>query len=147
MAKRDIYYIRSAGHLVEVDEDIYLTYYKMDRRERYLVERDQAHGLVSYDALDFETDFDIDHNPHLSGRCIEKQLIQKEVCRILHEVITQLAPIDQDMIYAVYFEGLSVTQYAKRIGRSQSGLSRRHRNALLQLKDLLKQREIFHCYL
>ena len=147
MTKRDTYYIRSVGHLVEVDEAVYYTYYKMDRRERYLVERDQAHGLVSYDALDFETDFDVEHNPHLSGHCIEKQLIQKEVCRILHEAIAELSPIDQTMIYAVYFEGLSVTQYAKRIGRSQSGLSMRHRKTLSRLKELLKQREIYHCYL
>lgn len=147
MKKRDIYYIRSAGHLVEVDEAVYYTYYKMDRRERYLVERDQAHGLVSYDALDFETDFDVEHNPHLSGRCIEKQLIRKEVCRILHEAIAELSPIDQAMIYAVYFEGLSLTQYAKRIGRSQPGLSMRHRKALSRLRELLRQREIFHCYL
>ena len=51
------------------------------------------------------------------------------------------------LIHAVYFEGLSMNQYAKRIGRSQSGLSRRHRNALSKLKDLLKQREVYHCYL
>lgn len=147
MTKRDVYYIRIAGNLVEVDESVYYTYYKMDRRERYLVERDHAHGLVSYDALDFETDFDIEHSPTLSGRCIEKQLIRKEVCRILHEAIAELAPIDQDLLYAVYFEGLSIRQYANKIGRSQPGLSRRHRNALSKLKELLKQQEIFHCYL
>ena len=147
MAKRDVYYIRIAGDLVEVDEAVYYTYYKMDRRERYLVERDNAHGLLSYDALDFETDFDIEHNPTLSGRCIEKQLIRKEVCRILHESIAELAPIDQSLLHAVYFEGLSIRQYAKRIGRSQPGLSRRHRNALSNLKELLRQREIFYCYL
>lgn len=147
MTKRDVYYIRIAGDLVEVDEAVYYTYYKMDRRERYLVERDHAHGLVSYDALGFETDFDIEHNPTLSGRCIEKQLIRKEVCQILHESIAELAPIDQAMIRAVYFEGLSIRQYAKRIGRSQPGLSKRHRNALSKLKDLLRRREIFHCYL
>jgi RNA polymerase sigma factor (sigma-70 family) len=147
MTKRDVYYIRIAGDLVEVDEIVYYTYYKMDRRERYLVERDNAHGLVSYDALDFEIDFDIEHNPTLSGRCIEKQLIRREVCQILHESIAELAPIDQALLHAVYFEGLSIRQFAKRIGRSQPGLSRRHRNALSKLKELLKQREIFHCYL
>ena len=147
MTNRDVYYIRIAGDLVEVDEIVYYTYYKMDRRERYLVERDNAHGLVSYDALDFETDFDIEHNPMLSGRCIEKQLIRKEVCRILHEAIAELAPIDQNLLYAVYFEGLSIRQYANKIGRSQPGLSRRHRNALSKLKDLLRQRDIYHCYL
>ena len=147
MTKRDVYYIRIAGNLVEVDESVYYTYYKMDRRERYLEERDKAHGLVSYDALDFETDFDIEHSPTLSGRCIEKQLIRKEVCRILHETIAELAPIDQDLLYAVYFEGLSIRQYANKIGRSQPGLSRRHRNALSKLKDLLRQSDIYHCYL
>lgn len=147
MTKRDVYYIRVAGDLAEVDEAVYYTYYKMDRRERYLEERDKAHGLVSYDALDFETDFDIEHSPTLSGRCIEKQLIRKEVCRILHESIAELAPIDQDLLYAVYFEGLSIRQYANKIGHSQPGLSRRHRNALSKLKELLKQQEIFHCYL
>ena len=143
MTERDVYYIRIAGDLVEVDEAVYYTYYKMDRRERYLVERDHAHGLVSYDALEF----DIDHNPTLSGRCIENQLIRKEVCMILHESIAELAPIDQALLHAVYFEGLSIRQYANRIGRSQPGLSKRHRNALSKLRDLLKQREIFHCYL
>ncbi len=147
MTKRDVYYIRIAGDLVEVDEAVYYTYYKMDRRERYLVERDNAHGLVSYDALDFEADFDVEHNPVLSGRCIEKQLIRKEACRILHESIAELAPIDQALLHAVYFGGLSIRQYSKRIGRSQPGLSRRHRNALFRPKDLLRQREIFHCYL
>ena len=36
MTNRDVYYIRTAGNLVEVDESVYYTYYKMDRRERYL---------------------------------------------------------------------------------------------------------------
>lgn len=99
------------------------------------MERDHAHGLVSYDALGFETDFDIEHNPTLRGRCIEKQLIWKEAFRILHETIAKLAPIDQSMIHAVYFEGLSMTQYAKKIGRSQPGLDRQYRNALPNLPN------------
>ena len=143
MTKRDVYYIRIAQDLVEVDESVYYTYYSMGRRERYLEERDRAHGLVSYDALGFETDFDVEHDPILSGRCIERQLIRKEVCRLLHETIAELAPIDRSIIYAVYFEGLSLTQYAKRIGRSESGISRRNRKALSTLKDLLRQRDLF----
>ncbi len=38
--KRDTYYIRIAKDLLEVDEAVYLAYYQMGRRERYLEERD-----------------------------------------------------------------------------------------------------------
>ena len=40
MTKRGTYYIRIAKDLLEVDESVYLAYYQMGRRERYLEERD-----------------------------------------------------------------------------------------------------------
>ena len=109
MTKRGTYYIRIAKDLLEVDESVYLAYYQMGRRERYLEERDRTHGVVSYDALDFETNAGMEQDPSLSGRCIERQLIRKEVCRILHQAIKELSPVDSAMIYAIYFEGLSMT--------------------------------------
>lgn len=147
MTKRDTYYICIANDLLEVDEAVYLAYYQMGRRERYLEERDRAHGVVSYDALDFETNAGMEQDPSLSGRCIERQLIRKEVCRILHQAIKELSPVDSAMIYAIYFEGLSMTQYAKQIGRSEAGISHRHRKTLRKLKDILGQHGITHCCL
>lgn len=144
MSKRDTYYIRIAKDLLEVDEAVYLAYYQMGRRERYLEERDRAHGFVSYDALDFETNAGMEQDPSLSGRCIERQLIREEVCRILHQTIKELSPTGRAMINAIYFEGLTMTQYAKRIGRSEAGISYRHRKALRKLKDLLKWHGIAH---
>lgn len=34
-------YIRVNGQLVEVTQDVYLTFYRMKRRERFVVEKDQ----------------------------------------------------------------------------------------------------------
>lgn len=52
MADKDNYYIPVEGKLVEVEETVYTAYYKMSRRERYLEERYQENGVMSYDALD-----------------------------------------------------------------------------------------------
>ena len=52
MADREHYFIPVEGKLIEVEENVYVAYYKMGRRERYMEERDQAHGLVSYNAIE-----------------------------------------------------------------------------------------------
>ena len=50
MADKEKYFIPIEGKLVEVEENVYATYYKMGRRERYLEERDKNNGVLSYDA-------------------------------------------------------------------------------------------------
>lgn len=52
MAEKEKYYIRIEGKLIEVEKDVYETYYKMGRRERYLEEQDKENGVVSYHAIE-----------------------------------------------------------------------------------------------
>ena len=52
MADKEKFFIPIEGKLIEVEENVYIAYYKMGRRERYLEERDQDNGVLSYDALD-----------------------------------------------------------------------------------------------
>ena len=48
--EREKYFIRLGdGTLVEVEREIYLEWYRSERRERYQRERDQKHGLCSID--------------------------------------------------------------------------------------------------
>lgn len=54
MADKEKFFIPIEGKLIEVEENVYIAYYKMGRRERYLEERDQANGVLSYDALDHD---------------------------------------------------------------------------------------------
>lgn len=53
MAEKKEYKIKVQGTLVSVSEDIYLTYYRMDRRARGVEERDQRNGVVLY--CDYDT--------------------------------------------------------------------------------------------
>lgn len=44
------YFIKVQDEVVEVSQEVYIAYYKMARQERYLDERDTAHGLLHYEA-------------------------------------------------------------------------------------------------
>ena len=57
-------YIRVNGQLVEVTQDVYLTFYRMKRRERFVVEKDQRAGVVLYGSSFFpKLDFPTLENP------------------------------------------------------------------------------------
>ena len=45
MAEKKEYRIKVQGQLVPVTEEVYLTYYRMKRRELHLEEKDTAHGV------------------------------------------------------------------------------------------------------
>ena len=46
--ERDNYVIKVDGELVKVSREVYETYHRMERRERYLVERDQDNSLILF---------------------------------------------------------------------------------------------------
>ena len=44
--------IKIQGQLVEVSPEVYYAYFHMERQERWQEEKQQEHGVMSYDALD-----------------------------------------------------------------------------------------------
>ena len=55
----------------------------------------------------------------------------------LHTAIWQLSPDQQAMIRAIYFDGVSVNDYAARMGVTQSAISHRLQTVKKKLKKLL----------
>lgn len=55
----------------------------------------------------------------------------------LHIAIAKLKPKQQELIYAIYFEGVSVNDYAAKEGVDQSAVSHRLETAKNNLKKLL----------
>ena len=55
----------------------------------------------------------------------------------LHAAIRQLSPDQQAMIRAIYFDGVSVNDYAARMGVTQSAISHRLQTVKKKLKKLL----------
>lgn len=131
------FFIPAEGKLVEVSEEVYRAYYGMDRRERYLEERDLQNGLVSYNTLDSPTRKGEGAMPSCIAPSVEDQMLASELLTLLHRCISVLPRAERELIQAIYFEGMTEKEYAKKIRLTQSGVSRRRKKILSKLKDLL----------
>ena len=138
MAEQKKYYIHVPGALVEVSEDIYFAYYQEKRRGRTLREKDEHNGAISYDGLD---------TPELSGQemipdrdavSVEDAAIANILRGELRRCLALLDEPDRQLIHALYFEGLSEREYAKRVGVPQRTINDRRHRALRKLKKLLE---------
>ena len=138
MAEQKKYYIHVPGALVEVSEGVYFAYYQEKRRGRTLKEKDERNGAVSYDGLD---------TPELSGQemipdrgavSVEDAAIANILRGELRRCLALLDEPDRQLIQALYFEGLSEREYAKRVGVPQRTINDRRHRALRKLKKLLE---------
>jgi len=136
MADKERYYIPVDGTLVEVGEPVYKAYYKMDRRERYLEEQDESNGVLSYDALD---------NGEIVGEAIfddptaismEDSLLANEMVTQLHRCIAMLPKSERELIFAIYFDGTTESEYAERAKMSQAAVNKKRKKTLSKIKML-----------
>ena len=138
MADKEKYFIPIDGKLIEVEENVYIAYYKMGRRERYLEERDKENCVLSYDALDREgmVGQEIFQDP--GTHSLEDIALAKELIDQLHRSLDLLPRAERELIKAIYFDGLNDSEYARRTRVSQSGVSRKHKKILSKLRILMK---------
>lgn len=138
MADKEQYFIPIEGKLIEVEENVYVAYYKMGRRERYLEERDHANNVLSYDALDQNGMVGQEMFQDTESNSLEDLALAKELNDQLHRCIAMLPKAERELIQAIYFDGMSDTEYSKRIKRSQQMVSYNHKKILSKLKMLMK---------
>lgn len=138
MADKEKYFIPIEGKLIEVEENVYVAYYKMGRRERYLEERDKENSVMSYDAMDRDgmVGMEMFQDP---GTCsLEDLTLAKELMDQLHRCVNMLPRAERELIQAIYFDGLNDSEYARKTKSSQSGINRRHKKILSKLRILMK---------
>ena len=110
----------------------------MGRRERYLEERDQANGVMSYDALDHDGVVGQEMFQDPGGSSLEDLELAKELIEQLHRCIDMLPKAERELIQAIYFDGLSDREYSRRINKTQPTVSGRHKKVLSKLRMLMK---------
>lgn len=137
MADKEKYFIPIEGKLIEVEENVYLAYYKMDRRERYLEERDKDNGVVSYNAIDSQGINGESGLRDMETESMEAIALANELQNQLHRCIAALPRAERELIHAIYFEGMTEAEYALKAKMTQSGISRRRKKTLSKLKKLL----------
>ena len=137
MADKEKYLIKIRGKLIEVSEDVYYAYFRMERQERWQEEKKQEHEVVSYDAMDTEETVGVEAIQDMSSPSMEELAIAKELNERLHHAVAALPKAERDLIRAIYFEGQTEEDYGKKTGLIQTGISCRRRKILSKLKMFL----------
>lgn len=137
MADKEKYMIKIQGELIEVSEDVYYAYFRMDRQERWQEEKKQDHDVVSYDALDNGETVGAEAIQDMNSPGMEELVIANELKERLHNVVAALPKPERELIQAIYFEDIPVSDYAKRVGLSHRGINKQRKRILSKLKMLL----------
>lgn len=131
------YKIKIENELIEVAEDVYYAYYRLQNREDYLVSRDKRQGLTYYHALDSE---------EMSGEEILKDgktniisgIIDREEREALYDALRQLCEKDRELIVEIFFNEKTEQEIAKALGVSQPAVHKRKVRILKSLKKILE---------
>ncbi len=139
MAEKKEYRIKVQGQLVPVTEEVYLTYYRMKRRELHLEEKDTAHGVFSYSAMDTEETNGEDAIPDLISPRVEDVVTDKLIADKLHRCLSQLTKEEQELIYTLFFQNKSEHQVSRETGIAQKTIHNRKIRILARLKKLIEK--------
>lgn len=137
MAENKKYIIKISGKLVEVTPEVYGEYYRMERYARYQEERDRPHGKTLYSNLDFNDILGEELIPDQSALNTEDAAIAHIMIEKLHQCMEMLPDEDRELLNALYFEGKSERDYAKKLGISQKGVNKRRHAALAKMKKFM----------
>ena len=137
MADKEKYMIKIQGDLIEVSEDVYYAYFRMERQERWQEEKKQDHDVVSYDALDNGETVGAEAIQDMNSPGMEELVIANELKERLHNIVAALPKPERELIQAIYFEDIPVSDYAKQVGMSHRGINKQRKRILSKLKMLL----------
>lgn len=137
-------FIKIGKEKVEVSEELYKEYYKMDRRRRYL-EQDVKVGRID---IDPETGRPIyipskeDSIERLKDNGVtfqDKQSVEDIVCDkaillILQEALKELDGKEQELIQDIYYKNKTTREIAKEENVSQPAIVKRHKKVINKIK-------------
>lgn len=139
MDKKKKFCIRIGDTIQEVTEEVYREYFKMERRERYLEERDLVNGKVLYSELD---------NVHqdVLGEDILVDSIVEDICELvttkimverLRECLVLLSDEELDLIIQLFFNEKSERELSAERGIPRATIGYRKDKILSKLKKYL----------
>ena len=143
MADKQKYFIRLHGKEIEVSEDVYYAYYRMERQERWQEEKKQEHDVVSYDAMDNGETVGAEAIRDLEAPSMEELAIARELSERLRHIVAALPKAERELIQAIYFEDIPVSDYAKRIGLTHRGVNKQRKKSCRSSKCYWTLWEVF----
>lgn len=131
------YYILLNGKKIYVSKEVYLAYCSEENHEKYLERVDRKHHLLYFSDFDKENDSYIDHIKDESVD-IEKVIETKMIMDELYRALDNLNSEERALIKALYFEEKSMRKFANEKKVNVMKISRKHKEILEKLKNILK---------
>ena len=137
MAEEKKYYIYVPEASVEVTEEVYRAYYQEDRYGRTVEEKDRRNGLTSYDELDTAELTGQEMIPDRAAISVEDAAIDRVMRDKLRRCLPLLDESEEQLICAIFYEGLSERECAEILGISQNAVNKRRKKVLAKLRRLI----------
>ena len=133
----DKLFIPIQGCLLEVVREQYTDFYRDKERWRYLQKLDTKNRLLSLDGftdsegnpLDFITDEAVD---------IAETVVNAVMVDRLKAALPLLSDSEQELIQAIFFDGLSEREVGARLGITQSVVNKRKARILIKLRKMIE---------
>lgn len=135
--KRDNYVIKMGKELVPVTREVYEEYHRMERRERYLVERDQDNSLIFFSTLRAE-DSSTDVPIRDSGVDVEEEVIKQMFLDKLPKALALLSDDEIEMIRDLYWNDISIRELARKTDTAKATLLNKRDRVLAKLRKILE---------
>ena len=138
LAAKEKFFIRVKDELVEVTQEVYLTYYRGKRCEETQLEKIRRNHVVSYDAFDTESALGAEMLIDTASDEPEDIVIARLMAEKLHDSISKLSEDDRELIYMLFFEDRSERETAKKLGIPLMTLHNKKDAVLAKLLKFLK---------
>ena len=129
----NVYFVCIQNTLLEVTEDMYMKHYRAIRRKKYLT-REVPYEILYYQSLDTDEILGEELLYDSSGLSIEDKAIHHIYADKLYSAMEQLTDEERDLLYRLYYQGLSERILAKQLGISQAAVHKRKEKILKQLR-------------
>ena len=146
------FFISINGEQIEVTKEVYLTYYRSKRRDRYYERdiktetpiRDRDGHIIGYapareDSLDRLIEAGEDFAAEQES--VEDTAIRRLMSDKLHKALDKLSGSDRALIDALYFQGMTERKYADISGIPQKTINDRKNRTLIKLRKILENRK------
>jgi len=143
MAEKERYVINIQGRLIEVSEDVYYAYFRMERQERWQEEKKMEHKVMSYDSLDDQEMLGIENVVDVTAPTLEEIAEVHELRDRVRHAVELLPKAERALIRAIYYEEMTERDVAEREGVSQNKVFKQRQRALAKLRLLLDIAKIF----
>lgn len=137
--------ITVSGRDIAVSDEVFDVYSGMDRRARYISEDVPSVAELSLEGLiedGISPERLMQENvPSAEDICIEWEDRQELTIKIqrLSSSLTALSKEDHQLLHALFFDGVSVREYARKNGLSHTAVRKRRDKLLQKIKIFLEQ--------